>query len=486
MNLKCVLGSSVLFFAVAGGNVPLAAEVPLCEAQKLCPENLSPGTWCMTSQFWFQAESASGASGDVVGVTITLHYAPEFVFEFDDMYLAVCHDPSMAELVGGPVYSEEFLARDPLSMTFVSVREDRNPRHKGYGFYGNFGAMVDKSSIAGELPLMTVYYRLIGAAGETSEVSFCDGEFLKFGPGTCNFSGIHDLRILPVRWYPPLLSTGNRNGTLTIVEGPATHPDRPPEPPEAVVYPEVPASEEVNLRVRIGNGFALPGDRAVPIDVFVTADVEYTAVVVPIDFDERYLRVARIEDHFLAGAAPFDNEDAVPGSQPEEGYVIIASSLFGKRRIAPAGREFHAATLYLDVLEAAAEIASTTLEARSVGGRAPHPYIVVRHLSGDAAERVEVRGEFGGGEIDNGVLAIRASLETLPGDANFDGRFDISDPISVLGYLFLGAKEPLCRPAADYDGDGQLVITDPIRMLNVQFSGEGPPDAGDGGLVGCR
>jgi len=486
MSLRDLLRSFLKFCALTSGAALMAGEIPLCESQRLCPEKLSPSTWCMTSKFWFEAEFASGASGDVVAVTITLHYAPAFDFEFNHIELVVCHDPSNAELVGGPVYSEEFLARDPLMATFVPVREDRSSRQKGYGWAGIFGPLVDRSPVVGVLPILTVYYRLIGLPGETSEVSFCDGEFLKWGPGDCHFSGIDDTRILPAPSNSPFPSTRNVNGTLTIVEGPATHPDRPPEPPEAVVYPEVPASEEVNLRVRIGNGFALPGDRAVPIDVFVTADVEYTAVVVPIDFDERYLRVARIEDHFLAGAAPFDNEDAVPGSQPEEGYVIIASSLFGKRRIAPAGREFHAATLYLDVLEAAAEIASTTLEARSVGGRAPHPYIVVRHLSGDAAERVEVRGEFGGGEIDNGVLAIRASLETLPGDANFDGRFDISDPISVLGYLFLGAKEPLCRPAADYDGDGQLVITDPIRMLNVQFSGEGPPDAGDGGLVGCR
>ncbi len=486
MTFRGLLRSSLILCVVAGGEVLTAGEVPPCESQRLCPERSSPGTWCMTSKFWFEAESASGASGDVVGVTITLNYAQEFDFEFNHIELVVCHDPSIVEPVGGPVYSEEFLARDPLMITFVPVREDRVSTHKGYGFAGIFGPLVDRSPVAATLPILTVYYRLMGVPGEISEVSFCDGEFLKWGPGDCHFSGIDDTRILPAPSYSPLLSTGNQNGTLTIVEGPATHPDRPPEPPEAVVYPELPTSEEVNLRVRIGNTVAVPGEREVPVDVFVTADVEYTAVIVPIDFDERYLRVARVEDHFLAGTALFDNEDAIPGSQPDEGYVIIVSSLFGKRRIAPAGREFHAATLYLDVLEAAAEITATTLQARSVGGRAPHPFIIVRHLSGDAAEQVEVRGEFGGGEIDNGVLAIRASLKTLSGDANFDGRFDISDPISVLGYLFMGTSEPLCPPASDYDGDGQFLITDPIRMLNVLFNGQAPPVAGDPGLVSCR
>jgi hypothetical protein len=303
------------------------------------------------------------------------------------------------------------------------------------------------------------------------------------GTFECNLNGISDTRIIGFHW--PLISTQNRNATLTILPGPATHPDRPPEPPEAVVYPDLPTSDDVNLRVRIGNAVAAPGDRSVPVDVFVTADVEYTGVIVPIDFDERYLRVARVEDHFLAGTAILDNEDALPGVQADEGYVVIASSLVGKRRVAPAGEEVHAATIYIDVLESAAEVTETTLQVRSVGGRVRDSFVIVRHLSGDAAEKVEARGEFGAVQIRNGVLAIRPSAETVAGDANFDGRFDISDPISVLGYLFLGDSEPLCSPAADYDGDGELIISDPIRMLGVLFLGQPPPVTSNDGLVGC-
>jgi hypothetical protein len=331
---------------------------------------------------------------------------------------------------------------------------------------------------------MTVYYRLLGAPGETSEISFCDGEFLIFGPGLCNFSGISNTRIFDFPW--PLLSTRNLNGTLTVREGPATQPDRPPEPPQAVVYPEPLSSDEVNLRVRIGSALAVPGERGVPVEVFAAAAVEYTAVILPIDFDERYLRISRVEDHFLAGTASLDNQDALPGAQPDEGYAVIASSLIGKRRIAPAGEEFHAATIYFDVLESAAEITETRIESRPVGGRAGNPFVIVRHLSGNAAERVEVRGEFGAVEIGRGVLAIRASTRTLAGDADWSGEFDLSDPIGVLGYLFLGTVELLCLPAADYDGDGQLGITDPIRMLGVLFLGDSPPAASAGGQVDCR
>lgn len=167
-----------IFLVLSVSGLPCFAGVPACESQRLCPEDFNTATWCMSSQFWFEAESASGAQGDVVAVTLTLHYAPEFDFEFDSMSLVVCHDPLLAELVSGPIYSEEILARNPLAIDFVPVREDQNPRHKGYGFYGHFGATVERSPVVGELPLMTVYYRLIGFPGETTEISFCDGEFL--------------------------------------------------------------------------------------------------------------------------------------------------------------------------------------------------------------------------------------------------------------------------------------------------------------------
>ncbi len=477
---------AAILFVVTVTAPSVTAEVTLCESQTFCRVGSQTTTHCMSSKFWFEAEAASGARDDVVPVTIALHYAPDLDFEFNSIVLVVCHDPSLVELVGDAVYSEEILARDPLSFGFDPVLEDQDPSHTGYGFYAHFGPLVDRNPVVGRLPLMTVYYRLIGRPGETTEIAFCDGDYLAWGPVRCPFSGIDDTQILPPAWAWPLVSTQNHNGVLTIVDGPATHPDRPPEPPEAVVYSELPTSDEVNLRMRIANAVAVPGERNVPVEVFVTADVEYTGVIVPIDFDERYLRVARVEDYFLAGTAVIDNENAVPGAQPSEGYVVIASSLVGKRRIAPAREEFHAATIYFDVLESAAEISRTVLEPRPVGGRAGDPFVIVRYLSGDAAQKVEARGEIGPGEVENGIIEIRSSLETIGGDANFDGEFNISDPISVLGYLFLGRSVPLCPPAADYDHDGRLDISDPVRMLSVMFSGQTPPVLGDNGLIGCR
>ena len=59
-------------------------------------------------------------------------------------------------------------------------------------------------------------------------------------------------------------------------------------------------------------------------------------------------------------------------------------------------------------------------------------------------------------------------------DVNGDGRVDITDPISVLEFLFLG-KPQSCLDAADFDDNGQLNIADAIALLGYVFQGTLPP-----------
>jgi CD109 antigen len=68
----------------------------------------------------------------------------------------------------------------------------------------------------------------------------------------------------------------------------------------------------------------------------------------------------------------------------------------------------------------------------------------------------------------------------LRGDSNADGEVNISDPVSTLGYLFLGAwseANPICRDAADTNDDGTVNITDPIVLLQYLFLGGPAPAA---------
>jgi formylglycine-generating enzyme required for sulfatase activity len=67
------------------------------------------------------------------------------------------------------------------------------------------------------------------------------------------------------------------------------------------------------------------------------------------------------------------------------------------------------------------------------------------------------------------------------GDANADGTVNISDAISVLGFLFLGWQEALpCADAGDVDDSGALNITDPVYLLGFLFLGGPAPPAPHG------
>lgn len=63
------------------------------------------------------------------------------------------------------------------------------------------------------------------------------------------------------------------------------------------------------------------------------------------------------------------------------------------------------------------------------------------------------------------------------GDANGDGNTDISDGVTILGYLFLGTTAPSCVKSADTDDGGSVEITDAVYLLNHLFLGGAAPPA---------
>ena len=81
----------------------------------------------------------------------------------------------------------------------------------------------------------------------------------------------------------------------------------------------------------------------------------------------------------------------------------------------------------------------------------------------------------GGNESENSA-AVEATPEALggsqrPGDFNQDAGVDISDAISVFGYLFLGREDPACPVGLDFNGDSALDLSDGIGALNWLFQG---------------
>jgi hypothetical protein len=70
-----------------------------------------------------------------------------------------------------------------------------------------------------------------------------------------------------------------------------------------------------------------------------------------------------------------------------------------------------------------------------------------------------------------------ASEPFVRGDANGDGLGNISDPIALLGSLFLGTVTLFCEKSADFNDDGKLNITDAIAQLSFLFLGGDEPKA---------
>jgi hypothetical protein len=77
-----------------------------------------------------------------------------------------------------------------------------------------------------------------------------------------------------------------------------------------------------------------------------------------------------------------------------------------------------------------------------------------------------------------------------PGDVNFDGAVNISDPVSALSFLFAGQVLAECLAVdeggevtltgaglavLDWNGDAVHNISDPVGSLNFQFGGGGSP-----------
>jgi len=64
-------------------------------------------------------------------------------------------------------------------------------------------------------------------------------------------------------------------------------------------------------------------------------------------------------------------------------------------------------------------------------------------------------------------------------NADSSTALDISDPVFLLTYLFLGGGRPACLDAADADDSGTIDLTDAVFSLNFQFlAGPTPPDPG--------
>jgi len=77
--------------------------------------------------------------------------------------------------------------------------------------------------------------------------------------------------------------------------------------------------------------------------------------------------------------------------------------------------------------------------------------------------------------LDRDRNGLPDACQFLRGDVDGDSRATITDPIALLGFLFLGGRRPPCLEACDADNDGRLLIADAVLLLLHLFQGGPPP-----------
>ena len=81
-----------------------------------------------------------------------------------------------------------------------------------------------------------------------------------------------------------------------------------------------------------------------------------------------------------------------------------------------------------------------------------------------------------GSEDTGAVCQAAPEREFLRADVEVNGVINITDGVTILSFLFLGAAAPSCLDAADVDDSGDVEVTDALRVFNFLFLA-GPPPA---------
>jgi hypothetical protein len=429
-------------------------------------QDCTHGIKVINEDFYFRASSDHGAASDVVAIEVSIkvneiHGGPSF------FGMVVSYDDLVAELVGGPEYSEQF-SEFLVFGQFTPVPDGYlRPGATGKAFILTavfiHGAADEYLASGNSLPLATFYFKLKGTAGNSTLLRFNDSDFVL--PGDACLVNSVTFHLRPDEHRPSdnswieVLSKIHVPGEIRILPGEATHPDPPDSPPLAKVYPDQPGPGEAHVQFELTGGAVRPGATEVPVDLYITSNYEFASYAAAGVYSNQHLILRRIEDHTR------------PGGQrivQETGEFSFISDL-SRWRIGHEDERVRVATLYFDVSPLAEDGESLALELKTNGSPSQRYVNWIGILSEKASQTVPISTEIEPLVVTQGVLKVRSASTTSLGDANFDRAFDISDPISVVEFLFQGGLPPACFNAADFSSDGHIDISDPIAMLGELF-----------------
>ncbi len=224
---------------------------------------------------------------------------------------------------------------------------------------------------------------------------------------------------------------------------------------------------EPDNQVWIPNQVVYPGQKDIWYPIVAQYEGALQGFQLTGTFDTNVLHLRRIT---YAGTAL---ESTVPelfktsmSNRPQDAHYFVGV-------IFDWGEPFEDQTLPPSRGERLTHLVFDCLEHAPRGGRT-----VVQPVNGFGPDKLETVFGIGG----QGVypLLLPSITEILPagepiprrffrGDHDWSGKIDLTDSITLLGYLFLGGSRPSCPDAADADDSGELDIADPIFLLNFLF-----------------
>jgi hypothetical protein len=286
--------------------------------------------------------------------------------------------------------------------------------------------------------------------------------------------------------------------------GPAPPPPFPAAGTDPTPDVTVPADRDARFTFTLGMSAGVPSNTGIAVPVTLSNSEGISGLTMIFTYSPDQLRIDEIitEENTLLSAqsaeyiiAEFHNNEGVAFIAALKDFATPFSFVSGESPNFPAGEDQLVATIKCGVV-VSADQGFAPIQFRD-GVKVPNqnlppdppesiPEVHNLVMLGPSAVR-PVLAEGGGVEIRRGFIR---------GDANKDDGVDISDPVFILGYIFLGSEVPPCLDSADANNDTRLDISDSIWMLSYLFRG-GPqpsepfPQAGvdpsddGGGSLGC-